>query len=124
MGKPQKYVEVRTRHFQRINLSFPLNSKYHKTVLEAMSKFVLSATTVQRAFCFANQESPGDGSGWFIYQSTKEWKRMGFIPLEQWKITDANLDSAICDSYPYATLTANSGTEMLTNHTLYFRQFT
>jgi hypothetical protein len=114
MGNPQKYVEIRTRHFQKINLSFPLNSKYHKFVLEATAKLLLAPNSAHRAFCFANQESLGDGSGWFIYQATKEWKRMGFIPLEQWKITDANLEAAMCQSYPYANLTANSGSFICT----------
>ncbi|KAH9519849.1 Myotubularin- protein 2 [Bulinus truncatus] len=83
------------------NLRFAHKQENHsrRQVFETIQQFAFPITNKLPFFAFEFKEKYGQENGWKLYDPAKELKRMG-VPNESWRISKANENYLLCDSYP------------------------
>ncbi|XP_069468852.1 myotubularin isoform X1 [Ambystoma mexicanum] len=82
------------------NLRFALKQEGHsrRDIFEILTKYAFPLSHGLLLFAFQNEEKFSE-NGWTVYEPMSEYRRQG-LPNSKWRITFANENYELCDTYP------------------------
>ncbi|XP_069068507.1 myotubularin [Pleurodeles waltl] len=82
------------------NLRFALKQEGHsrRDIFEILTKYAFPLSHGLLLFAFQNEEKYSE-NGWTVYEPMSEYRRQG-LPSLKWRITFANDNYELCDTYP------------------------
>eukprot|EP01119_Soliformovum_irregulare_P013922 TRINITY_DN3751_c0_g1_i6.p1 TRINITY_DN3751_c0_g1~~TRINITY_DN3751_c0_g1_i6.p1 ORF type:complete len:870 (-),score=268.92 TRINITY_DN3751_c0_g1_i6:8-2347(-) len=103
-GNAAYKIIVELKNFQKIHFNFERDKvqKSRKQVYETLKS--LGELPPEKCFAFSFKETYRV-NGWDVYMPEKEYERMGIslnpLPGQLWRLTYANRQYRLCDTYPY-----------------------
>uniref|UniRef100_A0A672IAK4 Uncharacterized protein n=1 Tax=Salarias fasciatus TaxID=181472 RepID=A0A672IAK4_SALFA len=82
------------------NLRFALKQEGHsrRDIFDLLSRYAFPLSSGLPLFAFVTQEKYAE-SGWSVYKALEEFRRQG-LPNNKWRISFANANYDLCDTYP------------------------
>ncbi|XP_005109978.1 myotubularin-related protein 2 [Aplysia californica] len=92
-------MEILCKDIRNLRFAHKQENHSRRQVFEKIMQHAFPLTNKLQFFAFEFKVRYGPEDGWKTFDPIKEYKRMG-VPNESWRISRANEDYQLCDSYP------------------------
>ncbi|KAK3719801.1 hypothetical protein RRG08_040103 [Elysia crispata] len=92
-------IEIVCKDMRNLRFAHKQENHSRRKVFDKIQLYAFPLTNKLPFFAFEFKEKYGHGEDWKIYDPIKELRRMG-VPNESWRISRANENYQLCDSYP------------------------
>ncbi|GFO25659.1 myotubularin [Plakobranchus ocellatus] len=92
-------IEIFCKDMRNLRFAHKQENHSRRKVFDKIQLYSFPLTNKMPFFAFEFKEKYGQGEDWKIYDPIKELRRMG-VPNESWRISRANENYQLCDSYP------------------------
>lgn len=92
-------IEIICKDMRNLRFAHKQENHSRRKVFDKIQLYAFPLTNKLPFFAFEFKERYGHGEDWKVYDPIKELRRMG-VPNESWRISRANENYQLCDSYP------------------------
>ncbi|GFR72324.1 myotubularin-related protein 2 [Elysia marginata] len=92
-------IEIICKDMRNLRFAHKQENHSRRKVFDKIQLYAFPLTNKLPFFAFEFKERYGNGEDWKVYDPIKELRRMG-VPNESWRISRANENYQLCDSYP------------------------
>jgi len=95
-------IVISCKDGRRLRFASTTENHSRRQIFESIQKHAFPASYKETFFAynFKYHDNLNGFDGWSIYDAEAEYKRMGVLDSEEWRLTDLNKDNKFCDTYP------------------------
>ncbi|XP_074651370.1 phosphatidylinositol-3,5-bisphosphate 3-phosphatase MTMR2-like [Tubulanus polymorphus] len=118
-GENSYGIEIFCKDMRNLRFAHKQENHSRRQVFERISQYAFPISNKLPIFAFDFDEEYEE-NGWLVYDPISEYKRMG-IPNDSWRITRANENYELCDTYPQILSVPATATDEDVRHVAAFR---
>lgn len=92
-------LEVTSKDMRSLRFAFKQERQTRKRLYDLLSILAFPVSSGRPLFCFEYRLQVCEDRGWSIFDMKTELQRLG-VPNSQWRLTTANQNYELCESYP------------------------